>query len=321
MVRLAQAVFKGGGVKGIGLVGGLAVAEERGWRWRATAGTSAGSIIAALVAAGYRAAEIRQIFLDLDFRKFKDREPSLANLLRREGIYKGRYMHELIERLLTEKLGKAVVTFRDLLLPCRVVASDLTYRRMLVLPDDLAGPPYRLADPYAFPVADAVRASSALPFFFEPYHLTLPDERRVTLVDGGLLSNFPVHLFEPVGRPAILPTFGFAPHAPRDLEPQPTESPLELFAAMVNTILGGRDRADVGHQSYARQILIDTSPYQTTQFHLDEEGKEWLYQSGREAAEHFFADPATQEWLRSFSYRMAAQSRPAPVLGKGTKGI
>lgn len=317
MVRLAQAVFKGGGVKGIGLVGALAVVEERGWRWRATAGTSAGSIIAALVAAGYRADEIRQIFLDLDFRKFRDGDGSIANLLRRDGIYKGEYMLKLIERLLSEKLGKESVTFRDLLLPCRVVASDLTYRRMLVLPDDLAGPPYRLSDPYAFPVADAVRASSSLPFFFEPYHLTLPDERRVTLVDGGLLSNFPVHLFEPVGRPAILPTFGFAPHDPGELKPQPTESPLELFSAMINTILGGRDRADVVHQTYARQIMIDTSPYQTTQFTLDEEGKEWLYQSGRQAAENFFADPATQEWLRTFSYRMAMQSRAISGLSKG----
>ena len=44
-------VFEGGGVKGIGLAGALAVAEERGYRWENVAGTSAGAIVAAMVAA------------------------------------------------------------------------------------------------------------------------------------------------------------------------------------------------------------------------------------------------------------------------------
>ena len=54
----ADAVFEGGGVKGIGLVGAVAVAEERGYQWVNVAGTSAGAIVAALLAAGYSAAEI-----------------------------------------------------------------------------------------------------------------------------------------------------------------------------------------------------------------------------------------------------------------------
>lgn len=42
---LADAVFEGGGVKGIGLVGAIAVAEERGYHWVNVAGTSAGAIV------------------------------------------------------------------------------------------------------------------------------------------------------------------------------------------------------------------------------------------------------------------------------------
>lgn len=321
MARLAQAVFKGGGVKGIGLVGGLAVAEEMGWRWKAVAGTSAGSITAALVAAGYSAPEVHKILFDLDFRKFEDGGGlKSVNLLLHEGIYKGQYAIDLMDRLLGEKLGKQVVTFRDLPVSCRIVASDLTHKRMLVFPDDLAGAPYSLPDPLTFPVAHAVRASISIPFFFEPYRLTLPSGVQATLVDGGLLSNFPIHLFEPVGRAAVTPTFGFDLYSPHGNDPQPTATPLELVKAMVETILGGRDRADLENQNYARAVLIDTSHYKTTEFDIDDAGKDWLYQSGREAAEAFFADPETEAWLRRFPLRVNPRTYAANPGRMGESG-
>ncbi len=312
MMRLAQGVFKGGGVKGIGLAGALTVAEEQGWRWRAVAGTSAGSITAALVAAGYRAPEVQKIIFGLDFRKFEDGGGLKSlNLLLHEGIYKGQYVIDLMQRLLGERLGKAVVTFRDLPITCRIVASDLTHKRLLVFPDDLGGAPYNLPDPLSFPVAEAVRASVSIPFFFEPYHLSLPNGATATLVDGGLLSNFPIHLFEPIGKAAAVPTFGFDLVAPGDDEPEPTGTPRQLVEALINTLLGGRDNSDLLNQEYARAILIDTGSYQTTQFDIDEAGKEWLFQSGRKAAESFFADPETEAWLKRFPYRMVARNETA----------
>lgn len=84
--RFAQAVFKGGGVMGIGLVGGLSVAEAKGWRWKAVAGTSAGSIVGALVAAGYTAEEVHQIIFDLDFKNFEDSRFALINFWKNEGL-------------------------------------------------------------------------------------------------------------------------------------------------------------------------------------------------------------------------------------------
>ncbi|MFS8640739.1 MAG: patatin-like phospholipase family protein [Symbiobacteriaceae bacterium] len=210
MIRLAQAVFKGGGVKGIALVGALAVAEELGWRWRAVAGTSAGGLVAALVAAGYRAEALREIIHDLDLRSFGDAQGlKVTSLLLHEGIFKGEKLLAEVDRLLSDRLGRPRVTFRDLPVACQIVATDLTHRRLLVFPHDLGRPPYSLEDPYDFPVADAVRASTAIPFFFQPYRLELPNGVRATLVDGGLLSNFPVHLFQPIGGPACVPTFGF----------------------------------------------------------------------------------------------------------------
>ncbi|MFC1865999.1 patatin-like phospholipase family protein [Chloroflexota bacterium] len=81
----------------IWLVGAVAVAEERGYQWENLAGTSAGAIVAALLATGYSAAEMKTILDELDYRKFKD--PSfidkipmvgqLASLIFEKGIYEG----------------------------------------------------------------------------------------------------------------------------------------------------------------------------------------------------------------------------------------
>jgi len=76
-----DAVFEGGGVKGIGLVGAVAVTEDMGYEFCNVAGTSAGAIVAALVAAGYRASELRDIIRSLDYTQFKD-EGLLDNIPR-----------------------------------------------------------------------------------------------------------------------------------------------------------------------------------------------------------------------------------------------
>jgi NTE family protein len=66
-------VLEGGGVKGIGLAGAYAVLEENGYEPQNVAGTSAGAITAALIAARYSAAELKEIVLSLDFKQFEDK--------------------------------------------------------------------------------------------------------------------------------------------------------------------------------------------------------------------------------------------------------
>lgn len=297
----ANAVLKGGGVKGIALTGALAVAEEQGWTWKSVAGTSAGAITAALLAVGYTAPEVHTIINDLNFKDFEDKGGNAVfGLLRREGIYKGEYVIELMDRLLGQKLGKAVVTFADLPVKLRVVATDLTNKRELVFPDDLAGAPYNLPDPESFPVSHAVRASMSIPLFFEPYHLELPEAPTATLVDGGMLSNYPIGLFNPGQGRVEAPTFGMFLQAPTDGATEPTGTLKEFLEALVTTTLEGRDNRDLEDQTYARTIHIDTGRYTTTEFDINQAGKDWLYQSGRDAASAFFSDPQVQAWLKQF---------------------
>jgi len=304
----ANAVFKGGGVKGIALVGALTAAEDAGWLWQAVAGTSAGAITAALVAAGYSAQELKPILFALDFNKFKDGHFPVISLLRTEGMYKGQYVIDWLEGLLQTKTGKAFASFRDLEeqfgIGLRVVATDLTNRRELVFPADLAD--YGFADPKAFPVSHAVRASMSIPFFFEPYELACPTGQTATLVDGGVLSNFPVALFRPAGAAPAVPTFGFNLQAPGDTPTLPTKTLEEFAHALITTVLEAHDNNAVLDQNYERSIDIPTGSIGTTDFDLTAEQKEWLFTSGQQAAAAFLAAPATKTWLESFPTLMSA---------------
>jgi NTE family protein len=70
--READAVFEGGGVKGIAFAGAIKVAEQAGVQeWKNVAGTSAGAIAACLLAAGYHAADLDRI-MTVKYRQFAD---------------------------------------------------------------------------------------------------------------------------------------------------------------------------------------------------------------------------------------------------------
>src|SRR5215216_4713179 len=99
--RHADLVFEGGGVKGIGLAGAFEALEKHGYRRNNVAGTSAGAITAALVAAGYTAQELKDIVFDMPFSRFKDsggvaRVPFFGgplNVLKDLGRYEGKFFH------------------------------------------------------------------------------------------------------------------------------------------------------------------------------------------------------------------------------------
>src|SRR5262245_35242807 len=96
----ADLVLEGGGVKGIALAGAVAALEQRGYRFHKVAGTSAGAIVGALVAAGASGRRLREIMEDLNYQRFRD--PSLvgrlgplgiaAEVLIRKGWCRGMYL-------------------------------------------------------------------------------------------------------------------------------------------------------------------------------------------------------------------------------------
>ncbi|MDB5178472.1 MAG: Conserved rane protein of unknown function [Patescibacteria group bacterium] len=292
--------MEGGGVKGIGLVGALSVLTEHGYTPRRVAGTSAGAIIGSLTAAGMPVDVMRREITRLDYRKFRDEDfidrlgivGKGASLLFEEGIYEGDYLRKLLQGYLGE-LG--VKTFGDLRitepwaqeLPPEqryklvVLTADITRGRLVRLPWD-----YHLygLDPDEQLVADAVRASMSLPFFYEPARLG-----KSLLVDGGVLSNFPIDLFDDI---SAWPTFGIKLSArpEGDTRTRPADGPVEFAQAILQTMLNAHDQMHLDDPcTLKRTMFVDAAAVKTTDFDITPAQQELLYQNGRKGAEKFLA--------------------------------
>jgi NTE family protein len=324
-VQYADLVFEGGGVKGIGLAGAFAALSEQGFEPKCVAGTSAGAITAALVAAGYSSAELDRILLKLPFAQFKDPDwldragapGKLASLLRDKGIYEGKFFRNWIAELLE---AKRVTRFRHLAYEqddgqgkgyrLKVIASDVTHQRMLVLPDD-AG--HLGVDPDELEIAYAVRMSMSIPIFFEPVVHENPETGQEHLiVDGGMLSNFPVWLFDAKGREPRWPTFGLMlvepdPKVPvgRRLASEerhgvPPGSLIDYLKSLATTMMAAHDRLYLENATFARTIPIPTLGVGTTEFHISPDRVKALYDSGHAAAISFLDGWDFQDYIEKF---------------------
>lgn len=326
----ADLVLSGGGVKGIGLVGAVVALMEAGYRPQRVSGTSAGSIVGAVVAAasmGHQLGpeDVKELALQLDYHKFTDPGPverlpllgpSLA-VLRGTGIYKGDYAHDWVRSQL-DNLG--VHTFGDLAIHDDSLPPERRYKLVVTVADVTTGQLVRLPwdyrrvyglDPDDQPVADAVRASMAIPFFFRPVTLTGSTGLRSTLVDGGILSNFPVDSLDRAdGRTPRWPSFGVTvlPNLPEGNDKViPALAPLRMLGAphllegVITTALVGRDQAYLNEPWVnARTIRVDSTDVGFLDFDISDNEIEALYAKGYAAAKKFLSTWDWHAYLKRF---------------------
>jgi NTE family protein len=319
----ADLVLSGGGVKGIGLVGAVVALMDAGYRAQRVSGTSAGSIVGAVVAAASMGdqlspEEVKELALQLDYHKFTDPGalerlpvlgPSLA-VLRGNGIYKGDYAHDWVRSQL-ENLG--VRTFGDLAIRDDSLPPEQRYKLVVTVADVTTGQLVRLPwdyrrvyglDPDEQSVADAVRASMAIPFFFRPVKLRSTTGFTSTLVDGGILSNFPIDSLDRAdGRKPRWPSFGVTvlPNLPEGNDKViPALAPLRMLAAphlleeVITTALVGRDQAYLNEPWVAaRAIRVDSTDVGFLDFDISDNEIEALYAKGYAAAKEFLS---TWDW-------------------------
>lgn len=233
-IEEADGVFRGGGVKGLGLAGALLGFAEHPEkpvkRWVNVAGASAGAIIAAYLAAGHDAKDIAALMTRTKFGEFQDFPwPGKVigggtNLIRRRGLAHGEAFRRWFSKELDGKTFAAVKTDDGRRYRLKLIAADVTNRALLVLPDDLER--YRLPgeskaiDRDQFEIADAARMSMSIPYFFEPVVLI---RDRVWVEDAGetdtLRSQTPADRIEVEQQNEVADHFGVKQATWRELTP------------------------------------------------------------------------------------------------------
>ena len=336
----ADAVFEGGGVRGMAFVGALKIAEERGYQWQNIAGTSAGAIVASLLAADYSAKEIEERMWKVDFGELKDTAwedevskrllylfkyiprvgeyiPYAFSIFKDLGIFEGKRLQEIIKGHLA---ARDIRTYKDMIVEehkanpkkryrLRVIASDLTAGKMLVLPDDISD--FGM-EPDELSVAFSIRMSMSIPIFFEPVQIyNKITKQKHTIIDGGILSTYPIWLFDaPSGKIPDFPTFGFnlyEPNPKEDKRPDPLrkepkeiKDPISLAKGIWDCMFSASDKRYISKRHWARTIPISTMGISTTDFKLDDLKKQKLLDSGIQGAKAFFNTWDFQEYIQEW---------------------
>ena len=321
-----DAVFEGGGVKGIALAGAISVIEKEGYEFINMAGTSAGAIVASLKAVGYSANEMKEILEELNYNKFKDeglldKLPVIGKALSigfEYGIYEGDYFENWFEGLLRSKektkYEKIITEFDEekYKYKAQVIAADITDRKLLVLPGDLKEFGY---DPDQFSISRAVRMSMSIPIFFEPVKIEDSSGRTHFIVDGGLLSNYPIWLLDDHSPDPPWPTFGFKLIEPdkRQLKGpnwNPINNSISYLKSLITTMVEAHDNYHISNSEgdYARTIGISTvvkidgteKEIKATDFDISRKESDALYENGVKAAEKFLKDWNFDDWKQKY---------------------
>lgn len=163
----------GGAARGFAHIGVIQVLEENGIRPQLVAGTSAGSLVAALYAAGHDGAALGRLASSMDESALTDWSFPGRGVLRGEAL--AAYVRKQTGGLPIEQLK----------LPLGIVATDLADGQPIL---------FQRGD-----VGAAVRASSAVPAVFQPVRINGHE-----YVDGGLVSPVPVRYARQMGAEMVV---------------------------------------------------------------------------------------------------------------------
>ena len=254
-------VLSGGGAHGIAHIGVIKVMEEAGLRPDYITGTSMGSIIGGLYALGYSSDSLIKILKKMDWdillsnkilqdkiyfseKKYFDNSIMALPLSSRKVILpSGLISGQLIENTLNYYDWPAadINDFTKFPIPFTCVASDLITVKKVDLKSGY--------------LADAMRASSAIPTVFAPIKID-----TALLSDGGLINNFPAEEAKELGADFLIGSYvGFRPLS---------ENELNTIPGIVQQIGFSRSVEDFSRQKKIINVMISpvVKPYQILDF-------------------------------------------------------
>ncbi|MEO6133738.1 MAG: patatin-like phospholipase family protein, partial [Ginsengibacter sp.] len=203
-------VLEGGGVRGLAYAGALQVLEEKGIlkNIENVAGSSAGAIAGLMVALNYNSHEIDSVLNKLKIADFNDGKffvGKIRRIKKEYGVFKGDKIESWLSSLIAEKTGNENITFEGL---HQLHLKDKTFKNFFCTGTNISGQKVEILSWKTWPkmkLKTAVHISSSIPFYFIPVAID-SEGNEVSLsdtlvshnlfVDGGMLSNFPINIFD-----------------------------------------------------------------------------------------------------------------------------
>ncbi len=300
-------VCSGGGIKGVSYCGAMKILNDCGIdqsKMKGFAGTSAGACVVGLLAVGYTTEELTCIMADMDTDDVFDDKFGVIrdtmNLVEKYGIAPGKFIYNLLGDLIEAKTGSADYTIEQLYLDKKIklviVGTDMnTSKSRYFHPESLIESDRKIS------IRKAIRISMSLPYLFEPVvHL---DHLHV---DGGVLDNYPIHVFDGaypgdfkarigscrpntkvLGLRILAESDAAILHCP-EKNPEKISSLIDYSMAFLRTFMTENDRRTLIPAHTSRTITIITPDYDMSNFSLSTEDKKTLIKAGMTHTINFF---------------------------------
>lgn len=242
--------FAGGGIRGIAHVGVLKALEENNIKIEAVGGTSAGSIVAALYAMGYKPYYIYVLFKKYAQDIINIGNSSIVNGIGNfvktkkigiAGLNDGTLLEKMFNELATRKKMKAVA---DIKMPLVIPAVDIAEAKEYIFTN--CAPRNNVNDEYIteISIGKAIRASSSFTAYFCPC-----EYKKHIFMDGGVLDNTPILPLKRICKHKVMAV---------NFEADPVEENCDVMDIIMKTldIMGNK----IAEESFKQSDLVLTVP-------------------------------------------------------------
>jgi NTE family protein len=284
-LHIENLVFEGGGVKGIAYTGALERLNELDLlkNVKRYAGSSAGSIIATLLAVGYTTKELKNIMVKIDFPALLDDKIGVLRdayaIMSKYGYCDGAIFTTIMEKY----IGKKDYTFKQLWddrgIELVIVGTNLNRMQEVHFSYKTYGD---------MPIVKAVRISMSIPLIFKPIKMEAD-----YYVDGGVTNNYPLTVFDDKNTYNDK-TIGIKFHTADKEEPleiykgrRNIESVIGYIQTLIDTVSISNEHAAINDNYKKRSIVIDTGKISSTDFDLSAKEKYFLIEQGRIGVDKF----------------------------------
>lgn len=197
----------GGGIKGAAHVGALKAFEEAGITFQYISGTSSGSIVASLYAAGFSADEIYFLFQKyckkIKYVDFKSILKGVSGLVfKRKFLMDGLNSGDVIEKIIGKACGqRGIYKIQDIKMPLLIPSVNLHTGEVYIFSSIAKRRAFSDEMKYIYdaPIGLAVRASCSYPGVFSPCPY-----QNTELIDGGIRENVPWRETKAVGAEEVI---------------------------------------------------------------------------------------------------------------------